>query len=243
MFLSLIYVCYVHLAGMKICEMTAGERPREKILERGPSSMSDGELIALLLRNGTRECSVVELARGLLSMAGGTLCGVSAMSCAELCSVKGMGRNKAAVLMAAFELGRRFVAEASRFEKRPLTSPRSVYEMMLPLLKGLTHEECWAVFLNASGYVIGKEKIGVGGLNETVMDNKIIVKAALLRSARSLVLVHNHPGGNPRPSRADISLTARLKAACSQFDISLFDHVVVSDDSFFSFADDRVYKG
>ena len=228
---------------MKIREMTAGERPREKMLERGPASMSDGELIALLLRNGTRECSVVELARGLLSIAGGSLCGVSALSCEELCAVKGVGRDKAAVLMAAFELGRRFVAETSRYEKRPLTSPRSVYEMMLPLLKGLTHEECWAVFLNTSGYVIGKEKIGVGGLNETVMDNRIIVKEALMRSARSLVLVHNHPGGNPRPSHADIALTSRLKTACAQFDIVLFDHVVISDDSFFSFADDRVYKG
>ena len=222
--------------------MCKNERPREKMLEMGPGALSAGELLAVLLRSGTREFGVMDIAQMLLSQAGGSLTRLFAMGAAELRSLPGIGPEKAATVIAAFELGRRFLLEESDVVKMPVVSARDVFDRMIPLLKGLQHEECWAFFLNASSYVVGKEKMSSGTLSETLIEPRLVVKSALDCNANGVVLVHNHPSKNPWPSPADIRVTAHVRSACKQFGISLLDHIIVSDDAFYSFSDERSYK-
>ncbi len=226
---------------MRIKEISEAERPREKLLGRGVSSLSNGELLSVLLRTGTRGRNVVDMAQELLSLAGGNLSGLFSMDLRQICTVSGIKRDKAATLLAASELGRRFLAEGPSLEKTPVVSARMVYDEMLPRLKAVPHEETWAVLLNAAHYRLGRERIGVGGLDSTPIDVRSVVRLALDRKATALVLVHNHPGCNPRPSRHDIAMTERVKKALQAFDIELLDHVIVSDDCFYSFTDERTY--
>ena len=225
---------------MKIKELTEGERPRERMMEYGAESLGTGELLAILLRSGTRGESAVDLAQRMLALAGGSLVQLSRI---PVDSQRGLGGTKVLPVIAALELGRRFMAEESRLEKIPVIAPAQVYIMMKPELKGLETEECWVIYLNAAKYVISKECVSSGGLNATIMDCKRIVASALDRKAQALVLVHNHPSGNPRPGSEDIRQTAALRAALKPFSIELVDHVVFSDDSYYSFVDETVYKG
>ena len=228
---------------MKIKELTEGERPRERMMEYGAESLGTGELLAILLRSGTRGESAVDLAQRMLAMAEGSLVQLSRIPVDRLRAQRGLGGTKVLPVIAALELGRRFMAEESRQEKIPVIAPAQVYIMMKPELKGLETEECWVIYLNAAKYVISKECVSSGGLNATIMDCKMIVASALDRKAQALVLVHNHPSGNPRPGSEDIRQTAALRAALKPFSIELLDHVVFSDDSYYSFADETVYKG
>ena len=227
---------------MMIRELCEGERPREKMKTIGAYALSNGELLAILLRNGLRGKSVVELAQRLIREAGGSLTKLFSMSLGDLEAVPGIGPEKACSVKAACELGRRFMLEGAAVEKRPVTSARMIYELMLPHLKGLDHEEFWAVYFNASWYYTGCERITTGTGNSTTFDTRRVVKNALDQKAYALAVVHNHPSGNPRPSRADIAQTERLRDACSAFDIALIDHVVVADDSFYSFHEDYQYE-
>lgn len=226
---------------MKMSEVCETERPRERMLRLGPGHLSNAELLAILLRTGTKGESVTELSQRLLALAGGSLVKLMQMPLEEVRSVKGLGGSKALPLLAAFELGRRFMAEEMPVEKRTIVAPEQIYRMMIPALKGLRTEECWIVCLNSANYVISRRCMSAGGINATVMDVKEIVAHALSVRAVSLILVHNHPSGNPRPGSEDMRLTAQLKAALAQFNISLVDHVVVSDDSYYSFSDETVY--
>ena len=228
---------------MKIKELTEGERPRERMMEYGAESLGTGELLAILLRSGTRGESAVDLAQRMLAMAEGSLVQLSRIPVDRLRAQRGLGGTKVLPVIAALELGRRFMAEESRQEKIPVIAPAQVYIMMKPELKGLETEECWVIYLNAAKYVISKECVSSGGLNATIMDCKMIVASALDRKAQALVLVHNHPSGNPRPGSEDIRQTAALRAALKPFSIELLDHVVFSDDSYYSFADETVYRG
>ena len=228
---------------MKIKELTEGERPRERMMEFGAESLGTGELLAILLRSGTRGESAVDLAQRMLAMAGGSLVQLSRIPVDRLRAQRGLGGTKVLPVIAALELGRRFMAEESRQEKIPVIAPAQVYIMMKPELKGLETEECWVIYLNVAKYVISKECVSSGGLNATIMDCKRIVASALDRKAQALVLVHNHPSGNPRPGSEDIRQTAALRAALKPFSIELLDHVVFSDDSYYSFADETVYRG
>jgi len=228
---------------MKIKELTEGERPRERMMEYGAENLGTGELLAILLRSGTRGESAVDLAQRMLAMAGGSLVQLSRIPVDRLRAQRGLGGTKVLPVIAALELGRRFMAEESRLEKIPVIAPAQVYIMMKPELKGLETEECWVIYLNAAKYVISKECVSSGGLNATIMDCKRIVASALDRKAQALVLVHNHPSGNPRPGSEDIRQTAALRAALKPFSIELVDHVVFSDDSYYSFVDETVYKG
>lgn len=227
---------------MKIKELAADERPREKMLAKGAAALSNAELIAILLRSGTVRRNAVDTARVLLSAAGGTLASLSALSLERLCAEEGIGPGKAATLLAALELGRRFFQEAAAGPRRAITAPEMVYRLMLPLLKGLDHEECWILYLNRSHYVLSQEKLFDGGLCETVMDAQVVVRRALERRASGVILIHNHPSGNPRPGSADVRATRGLKQALGALGLSLYDHIVVSDDCFFSFAENRVGK-
>ena len=227
---------------MTIKDLRADERPREKLLSRGAGALSDGELLAVLLRNGSKSQSALELGRALLDGAGGRLSALFHLPQERMLSLKGIGPGKAATVLAAFELGRRFLQEEASVVKRPVVTARQVYEMMIPQLKGLPHEECWVLLLNDHQYLLGKFRSSSGGGNQTVFDLKQIIRTALDKGASALILVHNHPGGNPRPSRADIRHTDAIRRGAAAVALTLLDHVVIADDSFFSFTDDRLYQ-
>ena len=162
------------------------------------------------------------------------------MTIEKLCAIKGIGPGKAVTISAAFELGRRAAAEQVIRNKRPVTAPSDVFRMMLPSLRGLDHEECWVLFLNRANYVIGKERMSVGGMESTIMDTKSILRRAIERKANGVILVHNHPSGNALPGQADIAQTRTLKSALSSCEIQLIDHVIVAEDSWYSFADEQL---
>lgn len=228
---------------MRMKELQKEERPREKMLELGPSGLSNGELVAILLRTGVKGSTALDQARELLSSAGNSLTGLYALSARGIRALKGLGPYKAAAVIAALELGRRFILEKQEEKKLPLITGRRVYEYMLPLLKGLEHEEFWIIFMNEGNYPVFREKLSSGGLTSTIMDIRTVMRSALELSATALIMVHNHPSGNPHPSRADIKLTDSLRKAASAFSIELIDHVVVCDDSFFSFEEGKeTYK-
>ena len=227
---------------MGIKDLRADERPREKMLARGAGSLSDGELLAVLLHSGGRDCSVLDLARQLLDLADGRLCALFHLPQERMLALPGIGPGKAASVLAAFELGRRFLQEQSSVVKRPILTARQVHEQMLPRLKGLQHEECWVLFLNDHQYLVGQERVSSGGSNSTTFDIRQIIRMALDKNAAALILVHNHPSGNPTPGPADIRRTEELRQGVSAVGLRLLDHVVVADDCCFSFSDDRMYR-
>ena len=227
-------------APMRLKDLCLDDRPREKMLEKGPSALSNAELLAIMLRTGTGKMNVVDVARALLSEAEGRLNAISDMSVEKMCTVSGIGVSKAVAIAAAFELGRRCSMELVVKEKVSVSSPKIVFRMMLPLLRGLDHEECWVIFLNRANFVLGKECMSVGGLESTVVDVKAILRRALERKASGVIMVHNHPSGSAMPGQADIKQTAILKKALQTCEIHLIDHVVIAEDSWYSFADEQL---
>ena len=225
---------------MRLKDLCLDDRPREKMQEKGPSALSNAELLAIMIRTGTGKMNVVDVARTLLQTAEGRLHSIAEMPLEKLCSVSGIGRSKAVTIAAAFELGRRCASELAVPDKVAVSSPKTVFQMMLPFLRGLDHEECWVIFLNRANYVLGKERMSVGGLESTVMDVKSILRRALEKKASGVILVHNHPSGNAMPGHADITQTGILKKALQTCEISLIDHVVIAEDSWYSFADEQL---
>lgn len=225
---------------MKLKELCFDDRPREKMLEKGPSALSNAELLAIMIRTGTGKMNVVDVARTLLHAAEGRLNAIADMPVEKLCTISGIGPSKAVTIVAAFELGRRSAAEKIVQDRVPIASPKDVFRMMLPLMRGLDHEECWAVFLNRANYVLGKDRMSVGGLDSTTMDVKAVLRRALERKASGVILVHNHPSGSALPGQADIRQTALLKKALQTCEIQLVDHVVIAEDSWYSFADEQL---
>lgn len=225
---------------MKIKDLCKDDRPREKLLAKGAEALSNAELIAILLRSGTGRKNVVELSRELLSRADGRLKQLSGMSVERLCEVKGVGLDKAATITAAFELVRRYQAEASGVDRRPVSSPRTVFRLMWPSLRGLDHEECWIIFLNRANYVLGIERLSIGGMDATVLDVKVVIRRVMDKKASGLILVHNHPSGSALPGQADITQTSLLRNALKTCDLMLVDHVIVAEDSWYSFADEQL---
>jgi DNA repair protein RadC len=154
---------------------------------------------------------------------------------------KGVGQARAVAIAAALELGRRYLAEAA--SRQPtVNGPEDVVDMMLPILKGLDHEECWALYLNRANVVTGKEKLTSGTADCTLIDNKQILRRVLDEQAKAVILVHNHPSGSPLPGESDLKATRSLQLALKAFDISLFDHVIIADGAYYSFQDERVCK-
>lgn len=225
---------------MKMKDLCVDDRPREKLLEKGIDALSNAELLAILLRTGTGMMNVVDVARELLKSADGRLNELSGMPIEKICCVSGIGKSKAVTIVAAIELGRRVFMEPSVLEKKSVSSPRAVYRIMIPLLRGLDHEECWVIFLNRANYIIGKERMSIGSMDATIMDVKGILRRSLDRKASGVVLVHNHPSGSALPGQADIRQTEILKKALQTCDIHLVDHVVVAEDCWYSFADERL---
>ncbi len=225
---------------MRIKDLYVGERPREKMLSKGASAMSDAELLAILIGSGTQKENVLEVANRLLAANEGKLSMVAAMDAGQMKGISGIGSVRYASIAAAFELGKRCCLEDPGIEKIPVTDASAVFRLMRPYLTGLDHEEFWTIFLNRANYVIHKEMISLGGSSATVVDSKLVVRKALEKRASAMIMVHNHPSGNPRPGQCDLTETERMKKAANTFDIALLDHIIICDDCFFSFADDRV---
>ncbi|MBO4435126.1 MAG: DNA repair protein RadC [Bacteroidales bacterium] len=216
------------------------ERPREKMMKRGPEALSSAELLAILLRTGTRGKNAVDIGQELLALCDGKISALWSKSLDEIVRFPGVGPAKAVSIAAAMELGRRAFAEA--YSPGPtITTPMQVYEALLPRIKGLDHEQCWLLMLDRSGRNIGLERITSGGGSATIIDTRQIMKRALDRQASAIIIVHNHPCGDCMPSKADIEETRRLQIAAKAFNISLLDHVVIADDGFFSFTEDGAF--
>jgi DNA repair protein RadC len=213
------------------------DRPREKLLNNGPSILSNSELIAILINHGTREKSALELAQDVLRAGKDNLNDLGKLSVKELMKIKGIGEAKAVSIVAALELGRRRQAAASR-EKEVITSSADVANYLQTILKDYKHEVFAVLFLNRSNRINHFEIISEGGITGTVADPRIILKKALEEDAVSLILSHNHPSGSLKPSRADEELTHKIKEAARYFDIKVLDHIIVSDDGYYSFADE-----
>lgn len=213
------------------------DRPREKLLNKGIKSLSDAELIAILLGSGTRELTAVELAMQILNNVQHSLGHLGKKNVHELMKFKGIGEAKAISIIAAMELGRRRKLD-DLTNKKKITASHDVFEIFQPILCDLPHEEFWVLYLNRSNKIIDKSKISQGGISGTVIDVRIILKAAIERLASSVILCHNHPSGNLQPSEADHSITKKLKEASTFLDIDLLDHVIITDNACFSFLDE-----
>jgi DNA repair protein RadC len=215
------------------------DRPREKLLLKGPETLSDSELLAILIVNGTREKSALDLAKDVLKLGKNNLPELSKLTVKELMKIKGIGEAKAIAIVAAMELGRRRQALASR-EKSIVTSSSDVATYLQTLLKDHRREVFAVLFLNRANKINHFEIISEGGMTGTVADPRIILKKALEEDAVSLILCHNHPSGSLKPSRADEELTLKIKEAAKYFDIKVLDHLIVSDDGYYSFADEGI---
>lgn len=223
---------------MKIKEMFPDERPRERLRQRGARALSNTELIAVLLGSGTGGRSATDVAQELMAISEGRLSLLATMPLERLMSLKGVGEARGLTISAAIELGRRSFEENAILDKKSITSPKVAYSIMLPLLKGLDHEECWVIYLNRSNFILGKEMIHSGSLEMVLLDTGRILKKAIEKQCSYIILVHNHPNGDCTPSQADITQTDRLRSALHAVEITLLDHIVVAEDSFFSFSDD-----
>jgi len=213
------------------------DRPREKLRNNGPETLSHSELIAILLQNGTRQKSAIDLAKEILQLGKNNLAEVGKLSIKELMKVKGIGEAKAITISAALELGRRRQA-AESLEKSVVTDSASVARYLQAILKDKQQELFIVLFLNRANRINHSEIISKGGITGTVVDPRIVLKRALEEDAVSIVLCHNHPSGSLKPSRADETLTTKIKEAAKYFDIKVYDHIIVSDQGFYSFADD-----
>lgn len=226
----------LYLACMKMAQMNLDDRPREKMEARGAAALSSAELLAVILRTGTRERNAVELAREMLAGAGGSLVKLSQVSPQEMCMRKGIGKGKALGVLAALEIGRRMMLEGPLSGVTAVLSPDEVYDRMLPQLKGLDHEECWALYLTRGGQEAGRERLSSGNDCSTDLDAADLARRAVARKAKKMILVHNHPSGHPMPSPSDIRITQHVKRALELFHITLLDHVIITDGAFFSFS-------
>ncbi|PKD16488.1 hypothetical protein APR41_09100 [Salegentibacter salinarum] len=225
--------------GFGIKSWAEDDRPREKLLQKGKLSLSNAELIAILIGSGSRNESAVQLSKRILASTGNQLSDLGKLSVKKLCEFKGIGPAKAVSIVAALELGRRRRTEEA-LEKKKITSSASVFELMQPIIGELYHEEFWIIYLNNSNKVIEQLQLSKGGITGTLVDVRITLRKALEVGATSIILTHNHPSGTLRPSEADKQLTQKLKTAAQSLDIKVLDHLIVTEKSYFSFADEGV---
>ncbi len=222
--------------SLKIKDWALEDRPREKLLYKGISSLSDAELLAILIGSGSNDKSAVDLAREILNIASNNLNRLGKLDVHDLVRLKGIGTAKAINIMAALELGRRRKS-AEIMESPKIRSSNDVYSIFNPLLADLTHEEFWLLYLNRSNKILSRHKLSQGGISGTITDVRLIIKKAIELLASSIIICHNHPSGNLDPSEADTRITQKIKEAAGYFDISLLDHIIVTDNGYYSYAD------
>ncbi len=219
---------------LNLKDWSEADRPREKCVAQGLSALTDAELIAILLRSGTRQETVVDMAKRILAMSDNLLNRLSEWSLRDLQQIHGIGQTKAVTLLVAFELGRRVRAEKVE-ELRKIQSPADVYEYMLPRNGYLGYEEFWVLYLNQAAVLLKADKVSKGGLTATTVDVRLILRQALELSATGLILCHNHPSGEVEPSRLDDQLTRQLRDAAQLLNIQVTDHIVISRNSYYSY--------
>ncbi len=212
------------------------DRPREKFLLKGKQSLSNAELLAILIATGTKNESAVDLARKILQLTSENINELAKLTINDLKKVKGIGEAKAITIAAALELGRRRKDEEAK-QIEIIKNSREAFNYFEPLLADLPHEEFWILLLARNRKVIARKKISEGGVAGTVVDTKIIFKHAIEHLASYIVLCHNHPSGNLQPSAADVQITKNLKNAGKVLDIDVVDHIIVGNDKYYSFAD------
>ncbi|MBL7560049.1 DNA repair protein RadC [Olleya sp. YSTF-M6] len=215
------------------------DQPREKLLYKGKASLSDAELVAILIGSGNRNESAVSLCKRILSSVDNNLSELGKLSIKQLLEFKGIGEAKAISIIAALELGRRRRGEEA-LQKKKITSSKSVFELMQPIIGELPHEEFWIIYLNNSNKVIHKSQLSKGGITGTLVDTRLVLKTALEVGAVGLILSHNHPSGTLVPSQADKAVTLKLKTAAQSLDIKVLDHLIVTENAYFSFADENL---
>jgi DNA repair protein RadC len=213
------------------------DRPREKLLLKGKSVLSDAELLAIILGSGTAKVSAVDLSKQILNSCDQNLNELGKLSISELKKFKGVGDAKAITISAAMELARRRRSD-QLIKKKKVTSSQDAYQYLYPLLADLPHEEFVVVLLNRGNKIMTHKTISRGGVSGTVADAKIIFQIALEKLASSIILAHNHPSGNLTASQADIRLTEKLKEGASLLDLQVLDHLIIGDENYLSFADD-----
>jgi DNA repair protein RadC len=222
-----------------ITHWSEDDRPREKLLTKGKLTLSDAELIAILIGSGSRNETAVALSKRILSGVGNNLNNLGRLSLIQLMAFKGIGEAKAVAIVAALELGRRRrESEAAVITK--IKSSQSVFELMQPIIGELPHEEFWVLYLNNANKIVFKTQLSKGGLTGTVVDVRIAFRPAFEYGATGIILCHNHPSGTLTPSDADRQITRKLKLAGDNLDIKVLDHLIVTEKSYFSFADDGI---
>jgi DNA repair protein RadC len=222
--------------SIKITDWAVEDRPREKLIQKGTSSLSDAELLAILISSGTKDKSAVDLGRELLTLAGNNLNSLGKLTITDLKKLHGIGTARAVTIAAALELGRRR-KQAESPDVPQIKCSKDVADIFQPLLSDLAHEEFWILFLNRSNKVINRMKLSQGGISGTVTDVRIVMKKAIEYLASGIIVCHNHPSGNLNPSESDSKITQKIKDAGSLMEIQLLDHLIISDKDYYSFAD------
>jgi len=225
---------------LTVKELPLDDRPREKLLLRGAQSLSDAELVAILLRTGKKGKSVIEIARDLINSEG-NLAMLATKSVDSLQKISGIGKDKAAALAAAFELSRRILSQPKWLSNKKITSPQDVAEIFIPILRDDNKEKFIVVCLNSANKIIKHEIISVGNLNSSVVHPREIFKVAIDNSSASIILIHNHPSGNPEPSNEDIRITKKIVETGKIMDIPVFDHLIIAGETYTSLVEKRLF--
>lgn len=226
--------------NFKVKELPLDDRPREKLLLRGAQNLSDAELVAILLRTGKKGKSVLEIARELISREG-NLAMLATKTVDSLQLISGIGKDKAATLAAAFELSRRILSQPKWFSNKKITSPQDIAEIFVPILRDDNKEKFIVVCLNSANKIIKHEIISVGNLNSSVVHPREVFKVAIDNSSASIILIHNHPSGNPEPSNEDIRITKKIVETGKIMEIPVFDHLIIAGETYTSFVEKRLF--
>lgn len=224
---------------MNIKSLAEEERPREKLLLRGKQSLSDAELLAIILGSGSKSESSITLAQRILSSVNHNWNELAKLTIRDLCKFNGVGKVKAIEIITSLEIGRRKSLQQA-LKKEKISSSKDAYNIFQPIIGDLMIEEFWVIYLSRSNKILSKEKISQGGITGTMVDNRLIFKHAIELNAVSLIISHNHPSGNIQPSNSDIQITHEIKKAGNLLNITLMDHLIVTQTSFFSFADENL---
>ena len=224
---------------MSIKFLAEDDRPREKFLLKGKNSLSDAELLAIIMGSGNREDSAVELGRKILNSVGNNWHNLSLLQISDLMKFKGIGEAKAISIAVALEIGRRRASQEVP-EKVQITNSQESYKILLPYLSDLQTEEFWAIYLNQNNRVLGKNKLSSGGINQSVVDVRILFKSALDHLATGIIIAHNHPSGNLKPSSEDLKITKQISEGGKILNIQLLDHLIIAQNAYFSFADENL---